>query len=410
MKNTIKFLLLGYIIFLCCKLTSCSDMDDYLKYLDDGIPTYTGIVDSVNFHSGDGRVVFKGLLTSDPKIKKVKIYWGNRKDSLILDINRTSGVDTLFQPIPLPEGRYNFEVISFDDKDIPSIIVTKTGISYGAEYKAGLYNRPIKNLEKIGDNVVIDWYNGDETSPFVRLDYIDKDGKVNIVKVPTVEMQTTLENFKDLTKIGMQAYYLPDETAIDTFKAVHEQFAVEDITSVYIKNSGNPFLRDQSVEQKGKWGVLADWSYNAALLNQEGGTLGGWSDEDYDSDGIKGGIHFESASWNQGPLENGKIWQSANIQKGKYEFTFRLARAGGNWNTYFVVMKGNGEIPNVDNVENNPEILAYVKIPNNDAREYQIPFELDTAQDITYGWVASSENECYLRIKWIKLRIKPELK
>ena len=114
-------------------MVSCSDMDEYLKYTGGKSISYTGRVDSVKFLSGDERIVFYGLLTSDPKITKVKVFWSMRSDSLVLDVNRTLGIDTLTVSIPLSEGRYDFEVVSFDHHNNPSIPVTASGVSYGAK-------------------------------------------------------------------------------------------------------------------------------------------------------------------------------------------------------------------------------------------------------------------------------------
>lgn len=406
MKRIIKIIFLIQIFAYILGAISCSDMNEYLEFTGGKPISYTGKVDSVKFFSGENRVVFNGLLTSDPKIKKVKIYWNSRVDSLEMDVNRSSGVDTLSASIPLPEGQYNFEIISYDKNETPSIVVSEIGNSYGDIYKQNLYNRVIREAKKEGSDILIDWYNGDETSPFVMLDYIDNNDERKYIKVFNNEARTTLYNYKSRTKIGIQTYYLPDATAVDTFKAAYEQRSIsEDITTLVIRNSGNPFLRDQSVEQKGKWGVLADWSYNSNLLNQENSTLGGWTDEDDDWDGIRGGIHLEAKNWNQGGLVNGKIWQSAHLDTNRYSFTFRVARGSGNWNLYFVVMKGKGELPAIDNIEGNPDILARVKVTSTDANEYQIPFELNDSQDITYGWVVTGGNESYLRIKWIKLQL-----
>lgn len=396
MKNTIKFLLLGYIIFLCCKLTSCSDMDDYLKYMD-GVPTYTGIVDSVNFHSGDERVVFTGLLTSDPKIRKVKIFWNNRKDSLILNINRTSGVDTLFQPIPLKEGRYNFEVISFDDKGIPSITVTKTGISYGTEYKKGLYNRPIKNLEKEGNDAVIEWYNGDELSPFVKIDYEDTDGQLRTVKALTSDESTILENYKSMSLIKLQAYYLPDETAIDTFKTVVEEaVALENITYQCIINPGGPFLRADN--GSGKWGQLKGWQYTSNILNQNGNTAGGWST---DAGGV---IHLESQDWGGSGFTNGKIYQTITLSAGKYSLEYYSDGFGGSATSLFAIAKGS-TLPDIENAEGNTlahEIRENGSVTGN----HKIYFELEDTQTVTLGWTVTIPGSyTWYHINWIKLMI-----
>ncbi|WP_029906667.1 DUF4998 domain-containing protein [Prevotella sp. 10(H)] len=397
MKNIIKFLLSGYIIFLCCKMTSCSDMDDYLKYLDNGIPTYTGIVDRATFHSGDERVVFSGLLTSDPKIRKVMIYWNNRKDSLLLDINRTSGVDTLFQPIPLPEGRYNFEVISYDDKGIPSITVSKAGISYGEEYKSGLYNRPIKSLEKVGVDAVIKWYNGDESSPFVKIDYEDTDGQIHTVKAVNKDDTTVLKNYKSMSLVRLQAYYLPDTIAIDTFKAkVDELVALENITRQYIVNPGNPFLRGDDGD--GKWGTLKGWQYTSNVLNQNGNTAGGWSTD------ANGTIHLESRDWGGDGFTNGKIYQTITLSAGKYSLEYYSDGFGGSATSMFAVALGN-TLPDLEDIEGNT--LAH-KISKDGVvtGNHTINFQLDKEEIITFGWtVTIPGSNTWYHINWVKLMV-----
>jgi len=371
-------------------------MDDYLKYIDE-IPTYTGIVDSVNFRSGDERVVFTGLLTSDPKIKKVKILWNSRKDSLVLDINRTSGVDTLIHSIPLPEGRYNFEVISYDNKDIPSITVRKAGVSYGNEYKAGLYNRPIKKMEKEGNDVVIEWYNGDVTSPFVKVDYEDSSNNIRTVKVPVSAENTTLKDYKSMSVIKLQAYYLPNEAAVDTFKAVvEERVALENITGNYIVNPGNPFLRGDGGD--GKWGTLQGWQYTPNILNQNGNTAGGWSTD------AGGAIHLESRDWGGDGFTNGKIYQTITLSAGKYSLEYYSDGFGGNATSMFVVALGNG-LPDIENAEGNT--LAHeIKQDGDVTGNHTIYFQLDKEETVTLGWtVTIPGSNTWYHINWIKLMI-----
>ena len=162
----IKYIFFAIIsVFL---ISTCSDMDDYLKFTGGKELVYPGKVDSVLFHSGRERVVFTGLLISDPNIKKVSVFWNNRQDSVILQIQRSAGIDSLEVSIPLPEGAYNFQVYSHDGEGRSSIVTNARGNAYGANYEKGLYDRPVKSAIQNPNYVVINWYNGDPTC-FVKV-------------------------------------------------------------------------------------------------------------------------------------------------------------------------------------------------------------------------------------------------
>lgn len=374
--------------------TACSDMDDYLKYTDGHPRPYTGRVDSVRFRSGDERILFYGLLTSDPKITRIKVYWHSRSDSLTLDIERSAGIDTLRESLPLPEGRYNFEVFSYDAEGNSSVPVNASGVSYGAEYKASLYNRPVKQVEKVGDDVIIDWYNGDETSPFVRIDYTDTDNRTHRVNVATGEKQTTLKNYRSMSRFTLQTYYLPDASAVDTFKAETQTFSVnEDITQQYVKNPGNPFLRGDG--NSGKWGLPKDWLYSPNVINQENGTAGGWST---DAGGV---IHFESKDWGGDGVTNGKIFQTTTLPAGLYSLEFYSDGGGGDLQEgYFMIASGD-TLPDIDR---SGDALAAVPWENDRiGGTHTLRFTLDEPQTVTFGWAVSFGSNTWLHINSVKL-------
>ena len=75
MKQFIKHTPYLVSLLILLGITSCTKMDEYLKYTDGKEILYTGIPDSIAMYSGYNRVVFRGVLASDPKIAKIKIYW-----------------------------------------------------------------------------------------------------------------------------------------------------------------------------------------------------------------------------------------------------------------------------------------------------------------------------------------------
>lgn len=394
MKQIIKSIFPTLMLSYLLSMVACTGMDDYLKYTDGKAKLYTGRVDSVKFSSGDERVVFYGLLTSDPKITKVTIFWNNRADSLVINVNRTTGVDTLNVSIPLPEGRYNFEVFSYDANGNPSIPVNVSSTSYGNDYKESLYNRAVKKVEKIDDNVIIDWYNGDESSPYTQIDYTDLDDIYRVLKVSITEKQTILEKFKSMSKFGMQTYFLPDEMAVDTFTSKSQVISItnEDITK-YIKNPGNPFIRAGT--RTDKWDLLKDWQYTSNVTNQINNTAGGWST---DAGGV---IHFESKDWGGEGITNGKIYQTISLPAGRYSLQFYSDGGGGSpFEGNFVVAEGTS-LPDINEPD---QTLAFYKWDNNNMGGHRsIEFSLETPKDVTVGWIASFGSNVWMHINYIKL-------
>lgn len=138
MKQFIKHTPYLVSLLILLGITSCTKMDEYLKYTDGKEILYTGIPDSIAMYSGYNRVVFRGVLASDPKIAKIKIYWNLKQDSLEQDIRREGDDNVLIIPISLEEGTYNFEMHTYDKDGLhPSVPFNLTGTSYGDSYKDG---------------------------------------------------------------------------------------------------------------------------------------------------------------------------------------------------------------------------------------------------------------------------------
>ena len=398
MKN-IKYIIYAILLALIIGQYSCSKMDDYRDFTNGKEILYTGKVDSVIMRSGENRVVFTGLLISDPKIMKVKIYWNIRTDSLEIPVTRTSGVDSLTYSIPLPEGVYNFEILTFDQEGNSSVVVNAPGASYGETYKQGLYSRLIKTAVKDGSDVVINWYNGSENSPFVEITYIDSDDNEEIVRVATKKETTTLENFKSMTTFKVQTFFLPDETAIDTFKTGFIEYGVdEEVTNFYFENPGNPFLRSDS--GAGKWGLPLGWEYTQNVVNQEGDTGGGWS-----TDGNPSGVlHLESKDWSVAGIDNGKIYQSFELPAGSYTLEFY---SDGGWASGSSFIDGNfvvteGTVP-PDSDQMDQCIACYHWDQNSTGGTHKIAFTLDETKTVSVGFVVSIGKEAWTHINWVKM-------
>ncbi|RYY30665.1 MAG: DUF5013 domain-containing protein, partial [Sphingobacteriaceae bacterium] len=374
----------------------CKKMDDYLKYTGGKEILYTGKVDSVRILSGKNRVVITGLLMSDPKISRVKIYWNTKSDSLEQAITRTAGVDTLAIPIELPEGRYNFEIITYDNQGNPSVKVNASGTSYGAIFQESLSNRAIKVAEKTGDDVRLDMYSSDGNSPFTRVTYTGTDDEEHIVDVADSLASVVLKGVKALSKFKYQSYFLPDTTAIDTFMAEPQTIgAQEDITSVYIKNAGRYMVRGDN--GNGKWGTPKDWLFNSAATNQNGGTGGGWS---WDDGGV---IHFETKDWGGDGVNNGKVWQTFTLPAGTYTAAFESGNCGGDNYTLKEIITEGTTLPDVENL--GTPLAIFHGDNSNIGGTHNLTFTLDEPKTVSLGWVAKTGQYTYLQFRTVRLKI-----
>lgn len=394
MKNFKYFTIALPLIILA--LGSCSKMDDYLKYTGGKELLYTGKVDSLVAHSGNNRVVLTGLLVSDPKIAKIKIYWNLRTDSMILDVKRGTGVDTINIPITLPPGNYNFEVKTFDSKGNSSVKVLASGSSYGASFQESIQNRSIKRAEKVGQDVTIDFYNGEDLSPYTKITYTGTDNANHVVKVKNEISTVVLKNYKTATKFKLQSVFLPDTLAIDTFyTAIQEIGVAEDVTSAYIKNPGAPFLRGDN--GNGKWGTPKDWLYNTAATNQNNGSGGGWST---DNGGV---IHFETKDWGGDGVNNGKVWQRFTLPAGSYTASFETGSYGGDSYTVEEMVAAGSTLPDIG--DTNGVISVFHGNRNNLGGTHDVKFTLTESTNVSIGWVVSTGQYVYLQFKSIRLRI-----
>jgi hypothetical protein len=395
MKNIKLVLLLGLGIMLA--IGACTDMDDYLKYTGGKDLIYTGKVDSVHVHAGRDRVVITGLLIADPKITRLRMYWNTRQDSLIMDIDRSEGVDSLNIPIPLPEGRYNFELITYDAEGNKSVTVFSSGASYGALYQESLINRPVRAAAVAGkDSVKVNMYNSDETALYTEIIYTTVADEQKVLHVKAGADSVYLVNIKSNTKFTYQTYYLPEKLAIDTFKAAPQTIGVsEDITNTYIKNPGYPFLRGDA--GTGKWGTPKAWLFNPAATNQDGGQGGGWST---DNGGV---IHFETKDWGGDGMTNGKVWQTFELPAGTYTASFEVGNHNDNpFTVEELVVKGT-ELPDVDNL--GEPLAVFHGRPNALSGTHKLTFTLDEPTQIAIGWAVSTGQYVYIQYRSIRLSV-----
>lgn len=243
-KYTFKIIIL---LILTAGLWSCTSMDDgYKDFIKNGEISYTGKIDSLHIYAGKNRVNVKGLIISDPKVSEVRIFWNTGKDSVVVPIIRTSGVDVLDVIIDgLEENIYNFEVRTYDKVGNKSIPVFKIGNTYGERYEATLLanimNRNIATGISNGETLIgtLETLNDfTELSSHTILSYTATDDTEKQIIIESNVRDFNITDYKSGTDIKYKTAYQPEEGAIDVFFTPEKSFSTQaDVTDTYLVNS-----------------------------------------------------------------------------------------------------------------------------------------------------------------------------
>lgn len=224
MKRIIFFCTL--IGFMAIELTSCIKQDEYQKFLAGGEISYAGRPDTVIVQTGNERAVLSIALGNDPLVNKVKVYWNNRNDSLVSEIERGGGTDRDTAEIllePLAEGSYNFELYTFNIEGSRSVVIGAYGFVYGSDYISTLKNREIKSIEVQNDgSLKLVW-----PSPFagetgLEFTYNDQNGQPQTNRLPLEETEVILSDFESGSELEYWSLFKPDTLSLDEFSTTPE--------------------------------------------------------------------------------------------------------------------------------------------------------------------------------------------
>lgn len=404
MKNLRNILVTAFAMAIIVLIHSCaSSADDYLKFTEGGAISYTGKIDSLKIFSGRDRIKIEGLIVSDPKVSELRVYWNAKRDSVVIPINRTSGVDEVSSIIEnLSENIYNFEVKTFDAKGNGSVSQYLTAQTYGVRYQESLVDRKIISSSLSSDlSLTINFASMDLTTGAFATEIVYTDGSnlEHTVTVPVDQTQLVIPNYKIGTQFSQRSLFLPTLTAIDTFytEFVSKYPQVIDL-SYMIKNNTRPFLTSST--DGGRWGILADWTTNAACKNHNG--YGGWDGGCCGNP--PGTINLESG-WGAPDITNGKIYQTVTLEPGTYVFKTDLLAGGSGlnsgWSTsdyvYITATSGTSLADSEGGaLETNAATLGFKKIVNTmspDAAEFT--FVVNQTQQVSLGISLTQGQERY---------------
>lgn len=379
-KKTAIPLLFVYILLLVFNACT-SDEYDYKKYVKGGEISYAGKLDSVKIFSGKNRIKLNALMSTDPLVTSYRVYWGNKKDSVVISVQENQIANNISQIIEdLEENTYNFEIRTFDDNGNGSIPVFAIGKVYGDRYQNTIINRPLvkKDLQVADNSAVVQFAPVDTTTGIIDSEvvYIDNNNETKSFIIPADSTyQIVLNNFDPGNTFKYRSSFKPDPTSIDIFYTDYSVIeAIVPITEApYFGNATFPFKLLEI--GTGRYGTPTDWIHNEGALNHGGYGV-------YDSNSGGGIFNLVSGYGGEPNIVNGKIYQKMRLPKGTYSYT--LVTQGNNYNgvndqVYMTAALGD-ELPDVKDVEISSKTLGFSRI-SGPAKTYTIEFTL--TEDLT---------------------------
>lgn len=215
--------LIGLFLFGCKKMPG-----DYKEYLAKAEGVYPGKPKSLRVLQGINRANISLMMSPDPRVVKVKLYWNSRRDSIETPITAANIAKEKIIIIPsIAEGVYTFEAVTCDAAGRRSIPLEKTASVLGANYLSGLFNRVVKARITVEEQPAVSWYSETDTSSImvgIRVSYPLKDGGTAVVFTKKSRDTTLLTHALPLGKMMIKTAYLP-KLAIDTFYSKQDTLA-----------------------------------------------------------------------------------------------------------------------------------------------------------------------------------------
>lgn len=209
---------------------TCSKMNDlHEEYLLKGEKIYVAQPDSVHIYPGLERVIVH-YWVSDPKAKKIKIFWNNGLDSVMADIPNIlvdkPGVVSIEQIAPKD---YSFKIVTYnarwENSSIPLEIVTEV---YSENYLNKLFPRQIEYAHYLTpDSVYVRFRKSTDKSVGAVIRYTNLSGEQIQQTVSNDTNFVVLEKYKE--NIEVYTSFLPFRDALDTLYSQPKGFSKIDL-------------------------------------------------------------------------------------------------------------------------------------------------------------------------------------
>ncbi len=212
-----------FVVSSVLTLTACSSIDEHYKdFLDEAEKAYPGRVDSVRFFPGYQRAVLNGLLSTDPRVVRVQINWGDGNSADEVVNPDEIAARKSIQLDGMQEGSYTFDIRTFDADGNRSMRTEIVGRVYGDAYISSLNNRVIQEIDFEDDKGVVNWFpeTGNPTLLGTIVTYASASNTDSVqVFTSSQENTTSLPGLLRGSTISYRTLFKPEENAIDTFYA-----------------------------------------------------------------------------------------------------------------------------------------------------------------------------------------------
>ncbi len=332
MKKILYLFCLGLLVWSCEKMNDTHD-----EYLKNGEIVYVGKVDSVIVYPGSERIVFDYWI-GDPRVKTLKMYWANKKDSLTINVPEHEPEIPFTIQIgkndkTITENTFTFEWVTWDDKGNRSIVFEKTATVYGPRYNERLNNRVISSVIAVGDSITLNWsasLNSQEiglemsytnTSGQKVVETIDSEDIIVRTEVSGVIKESYVMKLRkvDLAQaVSYRTVYLPEPTAIDQFYAKKQNIELPPVNVALNKTATqSDFINSGGVDLVG----------NLLLDGITSGNTSRWVTDDSHKE------HWVIIDLKGEYAVNGvKMWRDVSSNAAQLQPQFKVqADVGGNW-------------------------------------------------------------------------------
>lgn len=226
MKFLLQILALSAVLFsFSCNKSMTDYRDEYLKGEE---KVYPGKPMNVTAYPGNGRVLLRWTPSPDPSISSYKIYWNNKRDSLVVnaaDVTSNGQVNVFVNNVD--DYIYTFYIHSMDAKgNISAPYEINNVRAYADLYTSNLVNRQVFGSVLNTSNILTVYFNQvDTTNINTRVIYSTVNGTTGTAYLPQGTNILTINDYKPDTRFYFISSYRPSSNAIDTFWASKQDTA-----------------------------------------------------------------------------------------------------------------------------------------------------------------------------------------
>lgn len=191
-------------------------------------------------YPGNGRVLLKWQASPDPSVTGYKIYWNNKRDSLIVnaaDVTSNGEVNVFANNVD--DYIYTFYIHSMDTKgNISAPYEINNVRAYGNLYNANLYNRQLFGAVLNTSNMLSIYFNQvDTTNINTKIIYTTTKGVMATAYLPQNRNVLTISDYKPNTAFYYISSFAPTKDAVDTFWANKQDTAAIPIVEKQLDKS-----------------------------------------------------------------------------------------------------------------------------------------------------------------------------